>query len=135
MRPDKAPVSQWLKKPPFTILSNDKNLQAIRDDRQQILHAFFYHPGKASVKDEKGKTILSVKEPASVMVRPLANGKTSYTVQDPFAAIFWQKNKKADVIHLTESINGTAKKIDIQLPGAYDPDDRYKAAPVTVIKD
>ena len=132
MRPEKAPVKQWLKKPPFTILSNDKNLQAIRDDRKNILHAFFYHPKLASLKDEKGQTILAVEEPASVMIRPLANGKTRYTVQDPFAAICWKKNNKANVIHLTHHKNGSAKKINIQLPGAYDPDDRYKAAPITI---
>jgi len=132
MRPEKAPVSQWLKKPPFTILSNDKNLQAVRDDRQNILHAFFYHPENASVKNEKGETILAAKQPASVMVRPLANGKTSYTVQDPLAAICWQKNEKADVINLTVLKDGKQEEINIQLPGAYDPDDRYKADCITI---
>jgi hypothetical protein len=114
MRPERRTAADWLAAPGFEILANDRAVQAVRDLDANIVHAFFYEPGEVAG--------LAVQRPASVMLHRQAAGAAVLTVQDPIAAC--TRDAKAMTSVLEGSVAGVP--FAIQLPGGFDPDDRYR---------
>ncbi len=122
MRPERIPPAALLKASPAVVLANDATCQAVKDMASGTLHAFFHEAGTLPRPPRIG-----VDRPASLMLRPSPKGWVA-TVQDPVAAC--AKDTAQHAQSLTLSLGGTRRKI--ALPGAGDPDDRRRGAPVTV---
>ena len=120
MRPETAPVAEWLKQPPVEILANTGRLQAVRDRRAAVLHAFFHEPGE--IKDRAGQLLAGVDKPAAVMLRGEGANLRAF-VQDPIAAC--TRDLKAMTDRITLTLPG-GRILPLDLPGARDPDDRYR---------
>ena len=114
MRPEARKPAEWLAGCGVEILANTAGCQAVRDAQANITHAFFYKPGTVAN--------ISVKQPASVMLRQHADGRAVLTVQDPVAACTRDLAAMCNVMQVT--VDG--KEHQIQMPGAFDPDDRYR---------
>jgi DNA-directed RNA polymerase subunit RPC12/RpoP len=120
MRPESAPHAAWLKQPPVEILANTARLQAVRDRRAGLLHALFHEPGE--LKDAAGQLLAGVDKPAAVMLRGEGANLRAF-VQDPIAACTRDLKAMSDRIILT--LPG-GRTLPLDLPGARDPDDRYR---------
>ena len=121
MRPEQAPLPEWLKRPPVEILANTPGLQAVRDLRAGVTHAFFHVAG--DLKDRNGRLIAGAAEPAAVMMRGAPGGGWELSVQDPLAACTGDLNAMSGALHLTLPGGVTTT---VPMPGAGDPDDRYR---------
>lgn len=122
MRPEKYPKGVLLQAPPAVVLANDATCQAVKDMASGAIHAFFHQPGTLPCPPRVG-----VDAPASLMLRPKGRG-WALTVQDPVVACTNDAAQHAQAI--TVSLPGLRKKV--AMPGAGDPDDRRRGAPVTV---
>lgn len=130
MRSKDVPVKEWLAAPPVSVLANQTNLQAITDKRDGVTHAFFREAGE--LRDTDGKLLFSAPAPVALMWRPATH---SVTVQDPVAACTTDLTKMADTMKPTLGTGlrnlDTERALEIMMPGANDPDDRYRGRPVT----
>lgn len=122
MRPEKYPKGVLLQAPPAVVLANDATCQAVKDMASGAIHAFFHQPGALPCPPRVG-----VDAPASLMLRPKGRG-WALTVQDPVVGCTNDAAQHAQAI--TVSLPGVRKKV--AMPGAGDPDDRRRGAPVTV---
>jgi hypothetical protein len=114
MRPEARKPADWLADCGVKILANTAACQAVEDTLAKITHAFFYEPGTVGN--------ITVKQPASVMLRQHADGRKILVVQDPVAACTGKLADMCNVLQVT--VDG--KEQSIQMPGAFDPDDRYR---------
>jgi len=114
MRPERRTAADWLAAPGFEIVANDPAVQAVRDLDADVVHAFFHEPGEIAG--------IVVRRPASVMLRRRPTGGGVLIVQDPVAAC------TRDTRAMTSVLEGSVAGVPfaIQLPGGFDPDDRYR---------
>jgi hypothetical protein len=120
--------ADWLQQAPIEILSNHPSLQALRDRRDGVVHAFFHRPGRL---ESGGNLLLESPSAASLMWNPTTRQLTGH---DPLAACTRDLKAMAATLEPTlgpglDGITG-ATRLAIPLPGAHDPDDRYRGAPV-----
>lgn len=131
MRGADADAASWLQEPPLDILANQPALQAVRDCRDDTVHAFFREPGE--LRDTEGRLLLAVTTPASVMWRPAT---AALTVQDPVAACVTDATKMVNTLTVTlgPALVGITRDIPVSvvMPGSNDSDDRYRGRPVTI---
>ncbi|MCU0782259.1 MAG: hypothetical protein MUF04_14335, partial [Akkermansiaceae bacterium] len=118
--------ANWLQQPPIEILSNKPALQSLRDRRDGVVYAFFHQPGRL---ESGGDLILESPAPASLMWNPTTR---QLTAQDPLAACTRDLSAMTDTLEpiLGPGLAGitTATRLTIPLPGAHDPDDRYRGS-------
>ncbi len=126
---DRADPS-WLQRSPVTALANDETLQALRDERDGTVHAFFHRAGRL---EENGRLLFDVTAPAALMWRPRQG---LLMVQDPLAACTPNLAEMSDRIGVTlgEGLGGITSQQHLNpiLPGAADPDDRHRGRPLRI---
>lgn len=116
-------------KPPFALLSNTQDIQAVSDLRSGLTHAYFRKGGE--LRNTAGKLIFKTPAPASVMWTP---AEKEIVVQDP-QAVMHTPTEWLNEMQLTigPGLTGIEKEspLKIMMPGNKDPDDRYRGAPVS----
>ena len=122
------PDADWLREAPVELLSNTPELQALRDRRDGVVHAFFHRPGRL---EADGELLLESPSPASLMWNPASR---ELTVQDPLAACTRDLATMADILEpvVGPGLDGITResRLTIPMPGGHDPDDRYRGAPI-----
>ncbi|MEN9362591.1 MAG: hypothetical protein RL095_4126 [Verrucomicrobiota bacterium] len=113
MRPEKKSAAQWLADPGFKILANSPSLQAIGAPGAGV-QVCFYATGKLAAP---GLPEIEAAQPLCLM---LNEGRL--IVQDPLAACTRKVAEMCDAAKL--KIGG--RELSLPLPGAGDPDDRYR---------
>jgi hypothetical protein len=127
---DGNPDAGWLQQGPVEVLSNTSGLQALRDRRDGVVHAFFHQPGRL---ESGGALLIDSPTAASLMWNPATRQLTG---QDPLAACTRNLKSMADILEPTlgPGLDGITResRVAIPMPGAHDPDDRYRGAPVSI---
>lgn len=80
--PNRTPheVAAIFQQHPITILSNNVEIQAVRDERSGMVHAAFYAPGRLDLCDGRS---LEIDHPALIMLRPLPSGDLELSAANP----------------------------------------------------
>jgi pSer/pThr/pTyr-binding forkhead associated (FHA) protein len=145
MRPEKKKAEEWLKNPPVKVLSNTKTVQAVQDQGNGTIHAFFYKAGELK---GPGYMSLITKQPASIMLRkksresssrstykseksaPAPEGPWHLYAQDPLVNCTFDTKNMSDYLDLKIRFPNTGTldthKVKLPMTGHADPDDRYR---------